>query len=160
MRKLLGLTAFLGVALGYSSTAQAGEVTRVASSAEEDNPFDLHAGVSYDFDFNKGDRFLTEIGGKRAKDINLITNWADKSKTRNTIGYEMMRMSGHPAHYAFPVRVQQNATFFSTADLIEDGDDRYLDRVDLDGEGALYKMYNSFTTASGANKKTRKEEDN
>ncbi|MDB4319046.1 lamin tail domain-containing protein [bacterium] len=115
---------------------------------------------SYDFDFNKGDRFLTEIGGKRAKDINLITNWADKSKTRNTIGYEMMRMSGHPAHYAFPVRVQQNATFFSTADLIEDGDDRYLDRVGLDGEGALYKMYNSFTTATGANKKTRKEEDN
>lgn len=115
---------------------------------------------SYDFDFNKGDRFLPEPGGKLAKDINLITNWADKSKTRNEIGYGMMRDSGHPAHYAFPVRVQQNAAFFSTADLIEDGDDRYLDRVGLDGEGALYKMYNSFDSASGANKKTRKEEGN
>lgn len=115
---------------------------------------------SYDFDFNKGDRFLPEPGGKLAKDINLITNWADKSKTRNEIGYGMMRDSGHPAHYAFPVRVQQNAAFFSTADLIEDGDDRYLDRVGLDDEGALYKMYNSFDSASGANKKTRKEEGN
>ncbi|MGJ8696903.1 MAG: lamin tail domain-containing protein [Verrucomicrobiaceae bacterium] len=116
---------------------------------------------SYDIDFNKGDRFLPEIGGKRAKDINLITNWADKSKTRNFIGYEMMRLSGHPAHYAFPVRIQQNAAFFSTADLIEDGDDRYLDRVGLDENGALYKMYNSFdSSSSGVNKKTRKEEGN
>lgn len=115
---------------------------------------------SYDFDFNKGDRFLPEPGGKLAKDINLITNWADKSKTRNEIGYGMMRDSGHPAHYAFPVRVQQNAAFFSTADLIEDGDDRYLDRVGLDDEGALYKIYNSFTSSGSANKKTRKEENN
>lgn len=53
MRKLLGLTAFFGVALGLSSTASAGEVTRVASSAEEDNPFDLHTGVGYDFDFRR-----------------------------------------------------------------------------------------------------------
>ena len=115
---------------------------------------------SYDFDFNKGDRFLPEPGGRRAKDINLITNWADKSKTRNTIGYEIMRIAGHPAHYSFPVRVQQNGAFFSTADLIEDGDDRYLDRVGLDDEGALYKMDNFFTSSSGASKKTRKEESN
>ncbi len=116
---------------------------------------------SYDFDFNKGDRFLPEPGGKRAKDINLITNWADKSKTRNTIGYEMMRDAGHPAHYSFPVRVQQNAAFFNTADLIEDGDDRYLDRVGLDEDGALYKMYNRLdSSTSGVNKKTRKEESN
>ncbi len=116
---------------------------------------------SYDIDFNKGDRFLPYEGGKRAKDINLITNWADKSKTRNTIGYEIMRKAGHPAHYSFPVRVQQNAAFFNTADLVEDGDDRYLDRVGLDDEGALYKMYNRLDSAtSGVNKKTRKDENN
>lgn len=116
---------------------------------------------SYDIDFNKGDRFLPYEGGKKAKDINLITNWADKSKTRNTLGYEIMRMAGHPAHYSFPVRVQQNAAFFSTADLIEDGDDRYLDRVGLDENGALYKMYNRLdSSSSGVNKKTRKDENN
>jgi hypothetical protein len=53
MRKLLGLTAFFGVAFGVSSIAQAGEVTRVATAAEEDNPFDLHAGVNYEFDFRR-----------------------------------------------------------------------------------------------------------
>lgn len=116
---------------------------------------------SYNFDFNKGDRFLPMLGGKRAKDINLITNWADKSKTRNTIGYEMIRLSGHPAHYSFPIRVQQNGEFFSTADFVEDGDDRYLERVDLDGEGALYKMDNPLVTSSiDVEKKTRKEEGN
>jgi hypothetical protein len=116
---------------------------------------------SYDFDFNKGARFLPYEDGKRAKDINLITNWADKSKTRNTIGYEIMRMAGHPAHYSFPVRVQQNGAFFSTADLVEDGDDRYLDRVGLDEDGALYKMYNRLdSSSSGVNKKTRKDENN
>lgn len=116
---------------------------------------------SYDFDFNKGDRFLVEPGGNRAKDINMLTNWADKSKTRNTIGYEMMRKSGHPAHYAFPVRIQQNAAFFNIADFVEDGDDRYLERAGLDGEGALYKMYNRLdSSSSGINKKTRKEESN
>jgi len=116
---------------------------------------------SFDFDFNKGERFLPYEGGRRAKDVNLITNWADKSKTRNTIGYEIMRKAGHPAHYSFPVRVQQNGQFFSTADLVEDGDDRYLERVALDGNGALYKVYNRLDSAtSGINKKTRKDENN
>jgi hypothetical protein len=116
---------------------------------------------SFDIDFNKGERFRPYEGGPRAKDINLLTNWADKSKTRNTIGYEIMRKAGHPAHYAFPVRVQQNARFFSIADLVEDGDDRYLERVGLDGEGALYKMYNRLdSSSSGVNKKTRKDEGN
>ena len=116
---------------------------------------------SYDFDFNKGERFRYQEGEGRVKDINMLTNWADKSKTRNTLGYEIVRNTGHPGHYAFPVRIQQNAAFFNTADLVEDGDDRYLERVGLDGEGALYKMYNRLdSSSSGATKKTRKNENN
>ncbi len=116
---------------------------------------------SYDFDFNKGDRFRYRDGETRVKDINMLTNWADKAKTRNTLGYEIVNRAGEPAHFAFPVRIQQNATFFSTADLVEDGDERYLERVGLDGEGALYKMYNRLdSSTSGVNKKTRKNENN
>ena len=116
---------------------------------------------SYDFDFNKSDRFLFQEGEGRVKDINMLTNWADKSKTRNTLGYEMVRRSGEPAHFAFPVRIQQNGSFFSVADMVEDGDDRYLDRAGLDPEGALYKMYNRLdSSSSGINKKTRKNENN
>ena len=116
---------------------------------------------SYDFDFNKSDRFRFREGEERVKDINMLTNWADKSKTRNTLGYELVRRAGEPAHFAFPVRIQQNAAFFSIADLVEDGDDRYLERAGLDGGGALYKMYNRLdSSTSGVNKKTRKNEGN
>lgn len=113
---------------------------------------------SYDFDFNAGDRFRWKAGERRVKDINLLTNWADKAKVRNTLGYGLPGLTGEPVHFVQMVRVQQNAAFFNTADMVEDGDDRYLDRVGLDDNGALYKMYNRLDSTSGATKKTRKEE--
>ncbi|MDB4673661.1 lamin tail domain-containing protein [Verrucomicrobiales bacterium] len=116
---------------------------------------------SYDLDFNKGSRFRFAEGERRVKDINLLNNWADKSKTRNTLGYEIMRRAGHPAHFAFPVRVHRNGEFFTTADMVEDGDDRYLDRVGLGEENVLYKMYNTLNSSTnGVTKKTRRDEPN
>jgi len=112
---------------------------------------------SYDLDFNKGNRFLWKDGEERVKDTNLLTNWADKSKVRNTMGYEMLRRSGSPSHYALPIRMERNGDFFSITDLVEDGDDRFLDRVGLDREGTLYKMYDRIEDASTAVKKSRKE---
>src|SRR5690606_16789500 len=53
MRKVCGLLPALGLFLGFSLTAQAAEVTRVASSFDEGNPFDLHFGVGYDYEFKK-----------------------------------------------------------------------------------------------------------
>ncbi len=51
----LAAVGAVGVAalLAMPQQAEAGEVTRVASSFEEDDPFDLHFGVGYDFDFKK-----------------------------------------------------------------------------------------------------------
>jgi hypothetical protein len=66
MRKLLGPTA-LGLALGLSQTATAAEVTRVATAFEEDNPFDLHFGVSYQYDFKKAA---------------ILREWSDGQNTR------------------------------------------------------------------------------
>ncbi len=116
---------------------------------------------SYNLDFNRGDRFVFRAGEDPAKDVDFLTNWADKSKCRNTVAYEFYEHAGHPCHFAFPIRIQQNAAFFSVADMVEDGDDRFIDRVGLDPDGALYKMYNRCQSAtSGIEKKTRKEEDN
>ena len=54
MRNLRVLIPAIGLlAASASQTANAAEVTRVASSFEEDNKFDLHFGVNYDFDFKK-----------------------------------------------------------------------------------------------------------
>ncbi len=116
---------------------------------------------SHDIDFNAGNRFKWREGEKEAKDINLLSNWADKSKVRNTLAYEMFNRAGLLAHWAFPVRVQTNGGFHAIADMVEDGDDRYLDRVGLDPNGALYKVYT--TPGSGtwsAEKKSRLQEGN
>jgi len=116
---------------------------------------------SYNLDFNRGNRFVFREGEDPVKDVDFLTNWADKSKCRNTLAYEFYEHAGSPCHFAFPIRVQQNAAFFSVADMVEDGDDRYTDRVGLDPDGALYKMYNRCDSwTSGVEKKTRKEEDN
>ena len=128
--------------------------------------FDLHgqstAGFpkkSYDIDFNSDHRFLLSKDYKRMKDINLLSNWADKSKVRNTLAYETLRDAGTGYHLAFPVRVQRNGAFFSVADFVEDGDDRWLERIGLDPDGALYKEYDGLVSTSLAEKKTRKDED-
>lgn len=120
---------------------------------------------SFNLDFNKTQRFLWHPDEKRVKDIDLLTNWADKSKARHVLSWEIMRESGVHAHFAFTVRVQQNGEFFSTADFVEDADDIYLERAGLNPDGALYKMYNNTlavgnsTVSSAVEKKNRRDED-
>jgi hypothetical protein len=95
----------------------------------------------------------------KVKDINLLTNYADKSRVRNTLAHDTGRLTGAVYHFAFPVRVQQNASFHGVWDMVEDGDDRLLERNGLDPEGAFYKMYNLLdSSTSNVEKKTRKEE--
>ena len=114
---------------------------------------------SYDFDSNDNFRFVWKEGERPAKDLNLISNYADKTKARNMLAQEISVMSGTPHHFAFPIRVHLNGGFHGLMDLIEDGDDRLLDRNGLDGEGAFYKMYDSLGSTANGEKKTRKEED-
>lgn len=128
--------------------------------------FDIHGQSSrgfpkksYDVDFPRDHRFQPFAGSEHnVKDVNLLSNYADKSKLRNTLAYETYRDAGSATHFAFPVRVQQNGKFLGIYDLVEDGDDDYLERNGLDPNGALYKMYNTFTQTAGAEKKTRQDE--
>ena len=122
---------------------------------------------SYNIDFNRTQRFRWSKDAPRVADIDLLTNWADKSKVRHVLGYEIMRESGVAAHFAFTLRVQQNGEFFSTADFVEDADEVYLERAGLNPDGALYKMYDNTLNRSagdnarnGVEKKTRKFENN
>ncbi len=96
---------------------------------------------SFNIDFNKTQRFLWRVGEKRVKDMDLLTNWADKSKARHVLAWEIMREAGVNAHEAFTVRVQRNGDFFGTLDFVEDPDDIYLERAGLNPDGALYKIY-------------------
>jgi hypothetical protein len=112
---------------------------------------------SYDFDFTGEKRFLWRDGERRVKDINLLSNFADKTKTRNSLSHWVGQQVGTPYHFAFSVRVQLNAGFHGVMDLVEDGDDRMLERNGLNPEGALYKIYNTDNVTM-SEKKTRKEE--
>ena len=95
-------------------------------------------------DFPRDHHFRYQPDRPRVKRIKLLGNFADKSKIRNTLAYEMIAASGSIAHFAFPVRVQQDGQFFCVAELVENGDERWLERVGRDPQGALYKMNNNL----------------
>ncbi|MBU4459526.1 MAG: CotH kinase family protein, partial [Verrucomicrobia bacterium] len=133
---------------------------------------------SHNFDFNSDAYFLYEEGRRRVQDIDVLSTWADKSKCRVTMSYGSFTAFGHPAHFAFPVRVHRNGPFHAISDMVEDADDRFLKRVGLSEDGALYKMYNNLShtnvpaswwpappgagasVTSGAEKKSRRDEGN
>jgi len=119
---------------------------------------------SYDIDFHPGHNFKWAPGEPRSDDINLLTTYPDKAQMRNILAYETYRDAGCAYHWVFAVRVQQNGAFWGTAHAMENGDRDWLIRMGLNPDGALYKMYNTFNSpshaTSGAEKKTRKDEDN
>ncbi|HPC96962.1 MAG TPA: CotH kinase family protein [Sedimentisphaerales bacterium] len=119
---------------------------------------------SYNIDLHPGYNFKWAEGQPRADDINLMTTYPDKAQMRNILAYETYRDADCAYHWVIPVRVQQNGQFWGTAHLMENGDADWLVRMGLNSQGALYKMYNSFSSPGdvtyGAEKKTRKDEDN
>lgn len=112
---------------------------------------------SYNFNFNSNCSFLWQGGERRVKGFNLLSNYADKTKTRNAFSHWVGKLAGSPCHYAFPVRVQLNGVFHGVLDVVEDGGDRMLERNGLDPDGALYKIY-STNFLVNVEKKTRKWE--
>ncbi|MCB9547261.1 MAG: CotH kinase family protein [Myxococcales bacterium] len=116
---------------------------------------------SLNFDFTRDHRFRIDDALERVKDFDLLTNYADKAKMRNTLSYGMFRDAGHDCHLAFPVRVQQNGAFFAVYELVEDPDERWLRRLGYtEPLGAVYKAYDNLSDPNRSEKKTREHEDN
>ena len=120
---------------------------------------------SYNLNFNKGNRFKWAIGEAEIRTVNLLSNYADKAKVRNTMAYESWHNSLHAAsHFSNLLHVRQatggtpTTGFYGVYDMVEDGNEEFLDRCGLDQNGALYKMYNSLESVGGAEKKTREFE--
>ena len=110
---------------------------------------------SHDVNFSHDNQFRWKTGESTANAINLLTNYADKSKLRNTMAYETFAGARHIAsHFSFPVRVQQNAAFWGIYDLTENGSSDFLKRTGLDPNGALYKIYDTFSSTAYVEKKT------
>ena len=123
---------------------------------------------SYNLSFNKDNRFKWKEGEKEIRSVNFLSNYADQSKLRNTLAWSAWADSKHAAsHFSQQLHVRRATSteamqFYSLTDMVEDGNEEYLERCGLDKDGALYKMYNSLeaATAPGAEKKTRDFEDN
>ena len=113
---------------------------------------------SFNLDFNRDHRFRYATNRARVKDLKLLTNYGDKSRLHNTLAYEVIGATGSRGHFAFPVRVQRNGAFHGIQDVVEDGDDRWLERMGLSPDGALYKVYDSLDNAGGSEKKNRRDE--
>lgn len=138
---------------------------------------------SQNINFNADNRFKWRQGEKEIRGMNILSNFADKSHVRNSLAWETWNLLGHPSHWCQTIRVQQvtagnlnagtsdqsriDAQFLCLTDMVEDGNNEYLERWDLDPEGALYKCYhsldntlqNSTTQGGGVEKKTRENED-
>jgi len=113
---------------------------------------------SYNISLPKDHELLYQPGASREKNVRMLSNYGDKMRMHTTLTYETVAMGGAYGLFSFPVRVQRNGAFFGIEDMIEDGDDYFLSRLGLDPNGALYKMYNGMSSASGNEKKTRKWE--
>jgi hypothetical protein len=113
---------------------------------------------SHNLDFPKDHQFLYQPNGVREKKVIFISNYGDKARICTTLTYAATAMSGGMGLFSFPIRIQLNGSFWGVEDMVEHGDDLWLDRIGRDGNGALYKMYNNLSSASGNEKKTREWE--
>jgi hypothetical protein len=113
---------------------------------------------SHNLDFPKDHKFLYQPGGVREDKIIFMSNYSDKARMRTTLTYAAIAQTGGVGFFSFPIRIQLNGSFWGIEDMVEHGDELFLDRIGRDPNGALYKMYNQLNTASGNEKKTREWE--
>jgi len=112
----------------------------------------------FKFHFNRGYKFRYKDGSPRVNEINLNSTYSDKAYLRQNLAFEAYDWCGCPASESFPVRAQRNGDFYGVQILIEEPEEELLKREGMDPDGALYKMYNTFTAGGAAEKKTRRWE--
>lgn len=114
---------------------------------------------SFDFDSNSGNKFRIKPEIGRVSDFNLLTNYADQTKLRQTLMYDLFAQADYAHHFAFSVMVYRNGVFYGLYDVIEEGDSEYLDRLGIDPDNPLYKVNNRLDDAyNNVEKKSREYE--
>ncbi|MGA2750159.1 MAG: CotH kinase family protein [Verrucomicrobiota bacterium] len=113
---------------------------------------------SHDLVFPKDHDFLYTPNGTREKEVTFMTDYSDKARIRTTLTYAAIAQSGGVGCFSFPIRIHLNGPFWGLEDMVEYMDELFLDRIGRDDNGALYKMYNEMSTASGNVKETRQSD--
>ncbi len=107
---------------------------------------------------NHGYKFQYRQDAPRVDEFRLNNTYSDKAYLRQALAFESYDWCGCPGSEAFPVRAQRNGEFYAVQIFIEEPEEELLEREGLDPDGALYKMYNTFTPGGSAEKKTRRWE--
>jgi len=123
------------------------------------------------FDFNSGHHAFINDEVGRVEEANINGTSSDPTLIRPALAFETFRRTGHPGGIAFPLMLRVNAAADTSggnnglAYFVEQVDERLLDRVGLDRNGALYKFDQRsdlnpvFTDATnGVEKRTRQHE--
>ncbi|MGA2543899.1 MAG: CotH kinase family protein [Verrucomicrobiota bacterium] len=113
---------------------------------------------SHDLVFPKDHDFLYSSNATREKKVVFMSDYSDKASIRTTLTYAAIAQSGGVGFFSFPIRIHLNGSYWGLEDMVEYGDALFLDRIGRDDNGALYKMYNEMSTASGNVKETRQSD--
>ncbi len=122
-------------------------------------------GDSQKFVFNRGQKFRFSPDQARVREFNLNSRGSDSSYLRQPLAFETMRKAGSPASLSFLMLSVLNGNVDRLGIFIEQVDEEFLERNDLDPAGALYKFVQRSSSApvfndinSGIEKKTRESE--
>jgi spore coat protein CotH len=113
--------------------------------------------VHLKFNFNTGQKFQYDPDKPSVNEFNLNHTYSDKAYLRQPLAFEYYDRCGSPGSESFLMRAHRNGQFHAVMAFIEEPEEEMLEREGLDPRGALYKMYNQFTSPSGE-KKTRRWE--
>jgi hypothetical protein len=95
------------------------------------------------FEMNRGADFRYSDTAPRVQEFN--TRKQAFGKIPEVIAYEIYRDAQTPSSNSFPMRFQLNGSFAGVDVFIEQVDQTYVERNGLDGDGSLFKMFNSLT---------------
>ncbi len=76
--------------------------------------------------------------------FNLQSNYSDKSYVREILAWETFEATGAPAVQVFPMRVEQNGSFFGLFNWLEAADADFVRRTGLSETGARYKAFHDL----------------
>ena len=89
--------------------------------------------------------------GTTFKQFNLTTTGADESYVRQPLAWAAYALTHVPYSVSFPMRIEQNGSFFSVAAFVEQPDSRYLRRQGFDLRGTLFQVYQSSLSLNHIN---------
>lgn len=107
----------------------------------------------FELTFPEDHPFLYSPDEDPIKKLDLASVYQDPSASRLTLGFEVFAEAGSYAPLAFPVHTRMNSDFYRLSIFVERIKSPFLERHDLDSDGAVYKAdgnYSGLTLLPGA----------